>query len=134
MYMSPEQSRRAALDGRSALYAAGVVLWELLARHRLRSEPVDASMAGSFQSEIPADVEAVAMRLVAAAPEERYPTDELAAHDLLLCQAAPRDGRGELAPSRASNTRRSRRAEPWSADSNGAPSGERGAAHVEGAR
>jgi len=105
MYMSPEQSRRTALDGRSDLYAAGVVFWELLARHRLRSEPVDAGMAGSiqpiphpseYQPEIPADVEAVAMRLVADAPEERYPTAELAAHDLLLCQAAPRNGRGEL--------------------------------------
>jgi serine/threonine protein kinase len=104
-YMSPEQSRRAALDGRSDLYAAGVVLWELLSRHRLRPEPFDASMAGSsqpiphpseYQPEIPADVEAVVMRLVADAPEERYPTAELAAHDLLLCQAAPRDGRGEL--------------------------------------
>ena len=105
MYMSPEQSRRAALDGRSDLYAAGVVLWELLARHRLRSEPVDAGMADSvqpiphpseYQPEIPADVEAVAMRLVADAPEERYPTAELAVHDLLFCQAAPRNGRGEL--------------------------------------
>lgn len=104
-YMSPEQSRRAALDGRSDLYAAGVVLWELLARRRLRPEPGDASMAGSFQPipppsemqpEIPADVEAVALRLVADAPEERYPTAELAAHDLLFCQAAPRDGRAEL--------------------------------------
>ena len=104
-YMSPEQSRRAALNGRSDLYAAGVVLWELLARHRLRPGPVDAGRAGSFQPiprpseyqpEIPADVEAVAMRLLADAPEARYPTAELAARDLLLCQAASRDGRGEL--------------------------------------
>lgn len=104
-YMSPEQSRRAALDGRSDLYAAGVVLWELLARRQLRSELGDASMAGrgrpiphprEWLTEIPVDVEAVVMRLIADAPEERYPTAELAAHDLLLCRAAPRDGRAEL--------------------------------------
>lgn len=38
----------------------------------------------------------VVMRLIADAPEERYPTAEVAVHDLLLCQAAPRNGRAEL--------------------------------------
>jgi hypothetical protein len=37
------------------------------------------------------------MRLLAYYREERYRTAEFAAHDLLRCQDAPRDGRSELA-------------------------------------
>ena len=34
--MSPEQASRDELDGRSDLYAVGIVLWEMLALQRLR--------------------------------------------------------------------------------------------------
>jgi serine/threonine protein kinase len=36
-YMSPEQASREELDGRSDLYAVGIVLWERLAHERLRA-------------------------------------------------------------------------------------------------
>jgi serine/threonine protein kinase len=105
-YMSPEQANREALDGRSDLYAVGIVLWELLAHQRLRVGPGDDLKARAvFQAiprpsehrqDIPADLEVVAMRLLAFDRDERYRTAELAADDLVRCQDSPRDGRGDL--------------------------------------
>lgn len=105
-YMSPEQASRQALDGRSDLYAAGIVLWELLALKRLRvglPGDVEATRSfhairrpGAYRQGIPADLEAVALRLLAHDRAERYPAAELAAQDLMRCQDLPRDGRGEL--------------------------------------
>jgi serine/threonine protein kinase len=104
-YLSPEQARREDLDGRSDLYAVGIVLWELLASRRLRAGlPGDTSATITFATiqppsehrPVPADLEAVAMRLLAYDPAERHPTAELAARGLVRCQDAPRDGRGDL--------------------------------------
>ncbi len=105
-YMSPEQANRQALDGRSDLYAAGIVLWEILSLQRLRAgAPGDLSARVVFQAiprpseyrqGIPADLEAVTMRLLTYDREERYGTAELAAYDLMHCQDVPRDGRVDL--------------------------------------
>jgi serine/threonine-protein kinase len=104
-YLSPEQTRGEPLDGRSDLYAAGIVLWELLAARRLRPGwpgeapppvPFSAIPRPSAYRQVPADLEAVTMRLLAFDRDERYPAAELAAHDLMRCHDAPRDGRGEL--------------------------------------
>ena len=100
---SPRSSRPAL--GRSDLYAVGIVRWELLASRRLRAGlPGDTSATITFTAiqppsehrPVPADLEAVAMRLLAYFREERYPTAELAARDLVCCQDASRDGRGDL--------------------------------------
>lgn len=106
-YMSPEQVNCDELDGRSDLYAAGIVLWELLALRRLgvgSARDVTAEVAfqaiprpSQYREGVPADLEALAMRLLAFNRDERYRTAELAARDLMRCQDSPQDGRGELA-------------------------------------
>ena len=104
-YMSPEQAYREELDTRSDLYAVGIVLWELLSSSWLRAGPPgDVSAAITFQAigrpsehrHVAADLEAVVMQLMAYFREERYPTAGLAARDLVCCEDASRDGRGEL--------------------------------------
>jgi serine/threonine protein kinase len=103
-YMSPEQVNRQELDGRSDLYAVGIVLWELLTHQRFPTGAAGDITAvfravprpSAYRQDIPADLEAVAVRLLAYDREARYRTAELAAHDLMRCDI-PRDGRGDLA-------------------------------------
>lgn len=119
-YMSPEQVNRQELDGRSDLYAVGIVLWELLARRRFLSESAGDVTAvfravprpSEYRQGVPADLEAVAMRLLAYDREARYRTAELAAHDLMRCRDVPRDGRGALARLLDDRFPRSRRQRP----------------------
>ena len=71
-YMSPEQVNGQELDGRSDLYAAGIVLWELLAAptapdrasQRPHGECCRSGHAAPERrsQDVPADLEAVAMR------------------------------------------------------------------------
>lgn len=123
-YMSPEQARRAELDGRSDLYAVGVVLWELLALRRLHvgfAGDADATVTyqaiprpGEHRQDVPADLEASAMRLLAHDREDRFRTAELAAHALMRCQHAPRDGRDALVRLLDDRFPRSERPDPCS--------------------
>jgi len=105
-YMSPEQARGAHVDGRSDLFAVGVMLWELLAGIPLFPGSTHEAIAQLLFRKIPrpsqiragvaADVEAIAMRLLERDPDERYASAD-AAIDVLACTAdAPRNGRGEL--------------------------------------
>jgi serine/threonine-protein kinase len=105
-YMSPEQLRAEPLDGRSDLFAAGIILWELLtgaplfggvtrevfAQILFRDVPRPSQLAAG----VPADLEAVVMKLLARDREDRYPKAEAAIEDLARCADHPRDGRGEL--------------------------------------
>lgn len=100
-YMSPEQADRGKLDGRSDLYAVGIVLWELLACERLRlARPRDVTVSrgrwvvprpSEYRQGIPRRLEAVTKRLLAYHREARCPTAELAARDLARCQDARRE-------------------------------------------
>ena len=90
-YMSPEQARGEVIDQRADLFVAGILLWELVAGHRLYRGSPDEVLAQARQGEAPPlpdrglpDSEMI-QRIVARAlrpdPEERYQTakDMLAA-------------------------------------------------------
>jgi serine/threonine protein kinase len=105
-YMSPEQLRTEPLDGRSDLFAVGVILWELLTGIALFGGATrevfaqilfrDVPRPSHLATGVPADVEAVVMKLLAREREDRYPTAEAAIEALTRCADHPRDGRGEL--------------------------------------
>lgn len=107
-YASPEKLEGRDLDGRADLFSLGVVLWELLAWEHLfqgcspaevmtqilfRDLPRPSARRGG----IPADLEAVAMKLLARDPANRYQTAAEAVSDLSACEAIPKDGRRSLA-------------------------------------
>jgi serine/threonine protein kinase len=106
-YMSPEQANGQPLDGRSDLFAAGIMLWEMLVGHRLFvADDTRATLARvlfgaiarprSIRPEVPKDVERVAMKLLERDLPGRYATGEAAIADLLECADAPRGGREAL--------------------------------------
>jgi serine/threonine protein kinase len=105
-YMAPEQASAGALDGRTDLYAAGVMLWEMLADRPLFTGTPreisaqvmfrDCPRPSQFRAGVPADLEAVAMTLLARERDARHASAEAAIDALLGCVDAPRDGRGEL--------------------------------------
>jgi serine/threonine-protein kinase len=103
-YMSPEQANGEALDGRSDLFAVGVMLWEMLTGRRLFiGEDTRATLAAvlfgqiprprSIRGDVPKDLERVAMKLLERDLPARYATAEAAIHDLLECGEAPKHGR-----------------------------------------
>ena len=106
-YMSPEQANGQALDGRSDLFAVGVMLWEMLVGRRLfTGEDTRATLAAvlfgqiprprQLRPEIPKDLERVTMKLLERDLPARYATAEDAIHDLLECDDAPKAGREVL--------------------------------------
>ncbi len=106
-YMSPEQANGESLDGRSDLFAVGIMLWELLTGRALFDGTARETLAkvifgpiprpSSIRPEIPADLEAVAMRLLEREKSARYARAELAIDDLESCADAPRNGGRDLA-------------------------------------
>ncbi|CAN5397171.1 hypothetical protein BH11MYX1_BH11MYX1_15830 [soil metagenome] len=106
-YMSPEQCNGSPLDGRSDLFAVGVMLHEALTNETLfagtPSECVaqimfkEIPLPSTRRSRVPSDLEAIAMRLLERAPDRRYPTAEAVIEDLVRCADATHNGRADLA-------------------------------------
>jgi serine/threonine-protein kinase len=103
-YMSPEQANGQPLDGRSDLFAVGVVLWEMLVGRRLfAAEDTRATLAAvlfgkiprprSRRPDVPRDLERVTMKLLERDLPARYAAAEAAIADLMNCADAPRAGR-----------------------------------------
>ena len=101
-WMSPEQANAEPLDGRTDLWAVGVILWELLAGESLFKGTFTEVIAQVMFREIPmprdvpADVAAVLKKLLMRPRDSRYANAEEAIHDLAACRDCPRDGRSEL--------------------------------------
>jgi serine/threonine-protein kinase len=103
-YMSPEQANSERLDGRSDLFAVGIMLWEMLVGRRLFvGEDTRGTLAAvlfghiprprSLRADVPKDVERVAMKLLERDLPARYASAEQALHDLLECADAHKAGR-----------------------------------------
>ncbi len=80
-YMSPEQARGEAVDGRSDVFAVGILLHECLAGAppfggQTLHEVVHAILEGSpaLPADVPAPLRAVVLRALAKRPEDRYAT------------------------------------------------------------
>jgi len=82
-YMSPEQVRGLPLDGRSDIFAAGVVLYELCTGERLFTGSSDFSVLEKVQQakvtppsqvepSIPIKLERIILKALAREPEDRY--------------------------------------------------------------
>ncbi|MEJ7600857.1 MAG: protein kinase [Kofleriaceae bacterium] len=85
-YMSPEQARGEKLDGRSDMYAAAIVLWELLTGRQLfppgKDQPQDL-LARAKNPEpmrpskraprVPVELDEICLRALAAEKKDRYP-------------------------------------------------------------
>ncbi len=106
-YMSPEQANGQVLDGRSDLFAVGVMLWEMLVGRRLFSaDDTRATLAAvlfgqiqrprTLRSDIPKDLERITMKLLERDLPNRYATADDAIGELLDCADAPRNGRDAL--------------------------------------
>jgi eukaryotic-like serine/threonine-protein kinase len=107
-YMSPEQATGLQLDGRSDLFAVGVMLYELLAGARPFSGHTEPEILAQVLTarpqpvrevspHVPADLAAVTMRLLAKERDKRYPSAADALKALVACDCYPADGPSLLA-------------------------------------
>lgn len=106
-YMSPEQVHGQALDGRSDLFAVGVMMHELLTHKRLFVAPTEAAtlsqlltqpipLPTALNEHVPADLEAVTMKLLERDRDCRYSRARDALEAVLECESAHTRGRFDL--------------------------------------
>jgi serine/threonine protein kinase len=110
-YMAPEQARAETLDGRSDIYSAGVILWELLTGRQLFAAGARPPGAPGQEQEdllervrhpeimppskrairVPPELDEITMKALAVRPEDRYQTGEELRSDLaaFLARTAP---------------------------------------------
>jgi predicted ATPase len=103
-YMAPEQIEGRAIDGRADLYALGVLLFEMITGGRLpfeytdQTEMLDAHLhanpplVSQFAPAVPSQLEELVSRLLAKAPEDRFPSAEAVMEALQAVQVAPAVG------------------------------------------
>jgi serine/threonine protein kinase len=111
-YMSPEQARGETIDGRTDLYASGIILWELLTGRQLfpstrpPGAPKDQITSDELlrrvrnpeivppsrrAARVPAELDRIALKALAPDLKERYASCEDLRHDLakFLAQTSP---------------------------------------------
>lgn len=84
-YMSPEQARGEKLDGRSDMYATGIVLWELLTGRQLfppgkdqpqdllsRAKNPEVMRPSKRAPRVPVELDEICLKALAANKEDRY--------------------------------------------------------------
>jgi serine/threonine protein kinase len=93
-YMSPEQLRGGLVTRRSDIYAAAIVMWEMLTLDRPFGEPKDPESAvrevlsrpprapSTLRSDVPPSLDKTILRALALDPSERYASAEDMALDL----------------------------------------------------
>jgi serine/threonine protein kinase len=88
-YMSPEQARGEELDGRSDLYAAAIVMWEMLTGRQLfppgKDQPQDlikrarnprVPPPSSRAPRVPTELDEICLKALGARKEDRYATGD----------------------------------------------------------
>jgi serine/threonine-protein kinase len=83
-YMAPEQAARGPVDRRADVFAAGVMLWQLLANRRMWGDLLDAEVLArlkdgaipALEGAVPEALARACARALAPKPEERFATAE----------------------------------------------------------
>jgi TolB-like protein/tetratricopeptide (TPR) repeat protein len=113
-YMSPEQVRGETVDGRSDVFALGVVLYELLTgRRAFRADSKIETLNAILKEEpppagkpIPEELARIVRRCLAKRPDNRYHSAADLAHDLRMAAGTPSAPAAARVPTRPLARRR----------------------------